>query len=106
MADWVYEMPAVTSARQFTSQFLPQAEAVSLFNQINGIWARVSGDHIDFGLSAMVMMTLDMVGPENREPGDPMVGDWIPNPFGDELLEEALSVLRAADVEESTGNVR
>jgi len=60
-----------------------------LFNQVNGVWARVHGDHVDFGLSDMVMMTLDMVGPDERGPGDAVVRDWIPSPFGNDLLDLA-----------------
>ncbi|VVT32654.1 hypothetical protein SPHINGO391_80034 [Sphingomonas aurantiaca] len=31
-----------------------------MFTQVNGMWAYVHGDHVDLGLSAMVMMRLDI----------------------------------------------
>jgi len=99
MADWVYVMPPVKSSRRFTSVSLAQADAVSLFNQVNGIWARVNGNHIDFGLSDSAMMTLDMAEPDRCKPSDPMVGDWIPNPFDNDLLDLVEARVRAVDLE-------
>lgn len=88
-----YEMPPVENARTFTTKHMLQADAVTGLNRINGVWARVAGDHLEYGLSPMLSYQ-----PSPDQPlGDIAPGTFIPNPAGDELLYEAIWWLYAAD---------
>lgn len=91
-----YEMPFVETARKYKTQHITQLEGMTTLNQINGIWARVHEDHIDFGLSPMaVFLPVQGVDPK---PGDPASGSFIKNPYGDAYLDMAAARLVAADL--------
>ena len=87
-------MPPVANACVFKTEHMLQADAVTGLNRINGVWARVEGDHLEFGLSPMLSFQ-----PSLDEPlGDIAPGTFIPNPHGDELLAVAWEWLHAADI--------
>lgn len=91
-----HEMPFVETARRYKTQHITQLEGITILNQHNGVWARVHEDHIDFGLADMAVF-LPVQG-EEPKPGDPAVGSFIANPYGDAYLDMAEARLIALDV--------
>ncbi|WP_267382233.1 MULTISPECIES: hypothetical protein [unclassified Sphingomonas] len=74
-------MPQMEGSLFYQTKTITQDEALRLLNRINGIWARVAPDGIEYGISPMVAFQ----------------AGFAPNFAGHNVLAEATELLNAAD---------
>ncbi|WP_267382598.1 MULTISPECIES: hypothetical protein [unclassified Sphingomonas] len=74
-------MPNMEGSLFYRTKAIAQDDALRLLNRINGIWARVAPDGIEYGISPMVAAG----------------AGFLPNFAGHNVLAKATELLNAAD---------